>query len=114
MWTDVDKCHHLSKQNVKLILKILSNLELLRGSSNKKHCIQLVRVSIGLFWHSWAFKLDHSCQKNPIYTRILILFCVTTYYIFYYFNYFLINMDIFAGTWIYHAEGCKVSFYVFV
>jgi hypothetical protein len=31
----------------------------------KKPCIQLVRVSIGLFWHSWA----HSCQKTPIYTR---------------------------------------------
>jgi hypothetical protein len=22
----------------------------------KKRCIQLVRVSIGLFWHLWAFK----------------------------------------------------------
>jgi predicted transcriptional regulator len=32
----LDKCHHLSKRNVKLILKILSNLEPLRGSSNKK------------------------------------------------------------------------------
>jgi hypothetical protein len=27
----------------------------------KKRCIQPVRVSIGLFWHS--------CQKTPIYTR---------------------------------------------
>jgi hypothetical protein len=27
----------------------------------KKRCIQLVRVSIGFFWHS--------CQKIPIYTR---------------------------------------------
>jgi hypothetical protein len=34
----------------------------------KKRCIQLVRVSIGLFWHS-RFKLAHSCQKTPIYTR---------------------------------------------
>jgi hypothetical protein len=33
--TDFDK-YHLSKQNVKLILKILSDLEPLRGSSNKK------------------------------------------------------------------------------
>jgi hypothetical protein len=30
----------------------------------KKSCIQLVRVQIRLFWHSWA----HSCQKSPIYT----------------------------------------------
>jgi hypothetical protein len=29
-------CHQLSKRNVKLILKILSDLEPLRGSSNKK------------------------------------------------------------------------------
>jgi hypothetical protein len=34
--TDFDKCHNLSKRNVKLILKILSDLEPLRGSSNKK------------------------------------------------------------------------------
>jgi hypothetical protein len=27
MWTDFDKCHNLSKRNVKLILKILSDLE---------------------------------------------------------------------------------------
>jgi hypothetical protein len=33
---DFDKCHNLSKRNVKLILKVLSNLEPLRGSSNKK------------------------------------------------------------------------------
>jgi hypothetical protein len=33
---DFDKCHNLSKRNVKLILKILSDLEPLRGSSNKK------------------------------------------------------------------------------
>jgi hypothetical protein len=40
----------------------------------KKKRIQLVPVSIGLFWHSWGplkrlfhsrFKLAHSCQKNP-------------------------------------------------
>jgi hypothetical protein len=30
------KCHNLSKRNVKLILKVLSDLEPLRGSSNKK------------------------------------------------------------------------------
>jgi hypothetical protein len=33
---DFDKCYNLSKRNVKLILKILSDLEPLRGSSNKK------------------------------------------------------------------------------
>jgi hypothetical protein len=33
---DFDKCHNLSKRNVKRILKILSDLEPLRGSSNKK------------------------------------------------------------------------------
>jgi hypothetical protein len=33
---DFDKCHHLSKLNVKLILKILSDLKPLKGSSNKK------------------------------------------------------------------------------
>jgi hypothetical protein len=36
MWTDFDKCHNLSKRNVNLILKVLSDLEPLRGSSNKK------------------------------------------------------------------------------
>jgi hypothetical protein len=43
VWTDFDKCHNLSKRNVKLILKIQSHLEPLRASSNKKR-IQLVRV----------------------------------------------------------------------
>jgi hypothetical protein len=33
--TDFDKCHNLSKRNVKLILKILSDLEPLMGLSNK-------------------------------------------------------------------------------
>jgi hypothetical protein len=36
VWTDFDKCDKWSKRNVKLILKILSDLEPLRGSSNKK------------------------------------------------------------------------------
>jgi hypothetical protein len=50
VWTDFDKCHNLSKRNVKLILRILSDLEPLRGPSNKKkRCIQLVRVQIGPF-----------------------------------------------------------------
>jgi hypothetical protein len=36
VWADFDKCHNLSKRNVKLILKIVRDLEPLRGSSNKK------------------------------------------------------------------------------
>jgi hypothetical protein len=36
MWTDFDKCPNLSKRNVKLILKVSSDLEPLKGSSNKK------------------------------------------------------------------------------
>jgi hypothetical protein len=35
-WTDFNKYHNLSKRNVKLILKILTDLEPLKGSSNKK------------------------------------------------------------------------------
>jgi hypothetical protein len=34
---DFDKCHNLSKRNFKLILKILSDLDPSRGSSNKKN-----------------------------------------------------------------------------
>jgi hypothetical protein len=33
---DFDKCHNLSKRNVKLILKNLSDLAPLKGSLNKK------------------------------------------------------------------------------
>jgi hypothetical protein len=40
----------LSKRNAKLILKILSDSEPLTGSSNKKSCIQLVRVEMGPFF----------------------------------------------------------------
>jgi hypothetical protein len=47
-------------------------------------CIQLVLVSIGLFWHSWAFKLTHLCQKNPIYTR-------TRQINYYYFIFFILE-----------------------
>jgi hypothetical protein len=53
--TDFDKCH-LSKRNVKLILKIVSDLEPLRGSSNKKtlystrSCVSLNKL---LFYNNW-------------------------------------------------------------
>jgi hypothetical protein len=54
---DFDKCHYLSKRNVKLILKILSDLEPLRGSSNQKNVIfNLFVCKLGSLWHSWAFK----------------------------------------------------------
>jgi hypothetical protein len=46
---DFDKCHNLSKRNVKLILKILSDLEPLRGSSNKK-TLYSIRLCV-----NWAF-----------------------------------------------------------
>jgi hypothetical protein len=39
-----DKCHNLSKRNVRLILKILNNLEPKAARRTKKRCIQLVRV----------------------------------------------------------------------
>jgi hypothetical protein len=55
MWTDFDKCHNLSKRNVKLILKVLSDLEPLRGSSNKKNVVFKSFVcKLDLFWHAWA------------------------------------------------------------
>jgi hypothetical protein len=57
----------LAKRNVKLILKILSDLEPLTGSSNKK-TLYSTRSCV-----NWAFlyifKLAHACQKSPIYTR---------------------------------------------
>jgi hypothetical protein len=43
------------KRNVKLILKILSDLEPLRGSSNKKNVVFNSFVSkLGSLWHEWA------------------------------------------------------------
>jgi hypothetical protein len=48
-------CHHLSKRNVKLILKILSDLEPLRGSSNKKTLYSTHScVNWAFFLHEWA------------------------------------------------------------
>jgi hypothetical protein len=84
-----DKCHNLSKRNVKLILKILSDLEPLKGSSNKKtsystcSCVNRVlydaRGPLKHPFHS-RFKLTHSCHKEPnLYTNSLnnILFSHT-------------------------------------
>jgi hypothetical protein len=74
VWTDFDKFDNLSKRNVKLILKIFSDLEPLRGSSNKKtlystrSCVILAffgtRGPLKLSFHS-SFKLVRSCPKKP-------------------------------------------------
>jgi hypothetical protein len=70
MRTDFDKCHNLSKRNVKLILKVLSDLEPLRGSSNKK-TLYSTRLCV-----NWAFfgtrgplKWSTRAKKGPIYTQ---------------------------------------------
>jgi hypothetical protein len=64
----------MSKRNVKLILKVLSDLEPLRGSSNKKtvystrSCVNLAffgtRGPLKRSFHS-RFKMAHACQKRP-------------------------------------------------
>jgi hypothetical protein len=79
----------LSKRNVKLILKILSDLEPLRGSSNKKKTSYSTRSCVnwalydarGPLKHSChlRFKLTHSCHKEPnLYTNSNILLCLST------------------------------------
>jgi hypothetical protein len=55
-----DKCHNLSKRNVKLILKVLSDLELLRGSSNKK-TLYSTRLCV-----NWAFFGTRGTQTRQI------------------------------------------------
>jgi hypothetical protein len=75
VWTDFDKCHNVSKRNVKLILKILSDLETLRGSSNKKtlYLFNSFLCKLGLFWHSGPLKrsfhsrliMAHLWEKRP-------------------------------------------------
>jgi hypothetical protein len=72
MGTDFDKYHNLSKRNVKLILKVLSDLEPLRGSSNKK-TLYSTRSCV-----NWAFfgtrgPLTQTRQIN--YYNRLIVFC---------------------------------------
>jgi hypothetical protein len=53
--------------------KDFKRLGAFKGLVEQKRCIQLVRVSIELFRHSWAFKTRvkraYSYQKPPIYTR---------------------------------------------
>jgi hypothetical protein len=72
--TDCDKCQNLSKRNVKLILKILSDLEPLVALRTKKSlystrsCVNWAlfgtRGPLKRSFHS-RFKLAHSCQKKP-------------------------------------------------
>jgi hypothetical protein len=65
--TDFDKCHNLSKRNVKLILKILSDLEPLRGSSNKK---TLYSTDSCVNWDFFGTRGPLKRQKKgPIYTK---------------------------------------------
>jgi hypothetical protein len=54
--------YNLSKRNVKLILKILSDLEPLRDSSKKT----LFVCKLGFFGHEFTRVLKaHECQKKP-------------------------------------------------
>jgi hypothetical protein len=81
MWTDFDKCHNLSKRNVKLILKDLTDLEPLRGSSNKKtlystrSCVNWAffdtRGPLKRSFHSFhsLAKWPTRAKKGPIYTQ---------------------------------------------
>jgi hypothetical protein len=51
----------MSKQNVKLILKILSDFGVFKGLAEQKNVVFNSFVcKLGSFWHSWA----HSCQKK--------------------------------------------------
>jgi hypothetical protein len=87
VWTDFDKFDNLSKRNVKVILKIFTDLEPLRGSSNKKTLYSTrssviwaffgTREPLKLSLHS-SFKLAHSCREKPkLHTNSLnkLLFC---------------------------------------
>jgi hypothetical protein len=60
---DFDKCHNLSKRNVKLILKILSDLEPLRGSSNKKTLYSTYSCV------NWAFFGTRAPLKRSFHSR---------------------------------------------
>jgi hypothetical protein len=46
----------MSQRNVKLVLKILNDLELSRGSSNKKETVVFNSFvcKLGSLWHEWA------------------------------------------------------------
>jgi hypothetical protein len=57
-FANFDKCHNLSKRNVKLILKILSVV------FNSFVC--------KFFWHSWAFNNGPLVRKKAQFTHELI------------------------------------------
>jgi hypothetical protein len=85
MWTDFDKCHNLSKRNVNVILKVLSDLEPLRSSSNKKTLYSTRScVNWAFFGMSGRFTRvlkAHECQKGPnLHTNELntTFFCSTS------------------------------------
>jgi hypothetical protein len=69
MWTDFDKGHNLSKRNVKLILKVLSDLEPLRGSSNKKTLYSTRSYVNWALFGTRVLKWPTRAKKGPIYTQ---------------------------------------------
>jgi hypothetical protein len=68
MRADFDKCHNLSKRNVKLILKILSDLEPLRGLPNKK-TLYSTRSCI-----NWAFFGTRGPLKRSFHSRLKMVY----------------------------------------
>jgi hypothetical protein len=61
--TDFNKCHNLSNRNVKVILKILSDLKPLRNSSNEKTLYCVIVCVIGPFFHKWAIFKRESNER---------------------------------------------------
>jgi hypothetical protein len=85
-----DKCQNLSKRNVKLILKILSDLEPLKSSSNKK-TLYSIRSCVNWSFFGMSGPVSnasetsvlkaHECQKRPnLHTNELntTFFCSTS------------------------------------
>jgi hypothetical protein len=81
MSTDFDKCHNLSKRNVKLILKVLNDLEPLRDSSNKKTLYSTRSCVNWAFFGTRVLKWPTRAKKGPIYTqtRQINYYCTTSY-----------------------------------
>jgi hypothetical protein len=76
------KCHNLSKRDVKLILKVLSDLEPLRGSSNKKTLYSTSSCVNWAFFGTRVLKWPTRAKKGPIYAQTR----QTNYY-------FILNMN---------------------
>jgi hypothetical protein len=68
---DFDKCHNVSKRNVKLILKILSDLEHLKEARRTKlFCIYSTRSCVN--WALFGTRVLNwptHAKKSPIYTQ---------------------------------------------